>query len=248
MLALRRARELGADEVELVLDSKLVVEQLSGRWKVRHPVIARLANQAQAELRGFRGWKVRHEPRAANTAADALANLALDDPGAAAAAEAGLGDPAADAGPLSWSEFAAEAPDLAAAGERLIRAFSVGYLATLDPAGGPRVHPVSLSLTDGGLYVFVIAGTRRARDLRRDPRYALHTFPHAPTADEWDDEHFEMEGRAVEVTDGAERARLAAAHTDTVGSDDLGYELRIERAHWKSPQAGRVVVRRWPPA
>ena len=88
VLALRRAHELGADEVELVLDSKLVVEQLSGRWKVRHPVIARLANQAQAELRSFRSWTIRHEPRANNTAADAMANLALDDPAAAAAAEA----------------------------------------------------------------------------------------------------------------------------------------------------------------
>jgi 8-oxo-dGTP diphosphatase len=87
VLALRRAHELGADEVELVLDSKLVVEQLSGRWKVRHPAIRPLVDAAQAELAGFRRWSVRHEPRAANHAADALANLALDDPAAAAQAE-----------------------------------------------------------------------------------------------------------------------------------------------------------------
>jgi dinuclear metal center YbgI/SA1388 family protein len=87
VLALRRAHELDAEEVELVLDSKLIVEQLSGRWKVRHPAIAPLVRQAQAELAGFRRWSVRHEPRAANRAADALANLALDDPSAAAAAE-----------------------------------------------------------------------------------------------------------------------------------------------------------------
>ena len=88
ILALRRAHELGADEVEMILDSKLVVEQLAGRWKVRHPAIAPLVAQAHAELAGFRRWRVRHAPRAANTAADALANLALDDPEAAAAAEA----------------------------------------------------------------------------------------------------------------------------------------------------------------
>jgi putative NIF3 family GTP cyclohydrolase 1 type 2/ribonuclease HI len=87
VLALRRAHDLGAEEVELVLDSKLVVEQLAGRWKVRHPAIAPLFRQAQAELAGFRRWSIRHEPRAANRAADALANLALDDPPAAAAAE-----------------------------------------------------------------------------------------------------------------------------------------------------------------
>jgi len=89
ILALRRARQLGADEVELVLDSKLVVEQLAGRWKVRHPQIRPLVDAAQAELAGFSRWSIRHEPRAANTAADALANLALDDPAAAARAEAG---------------------------------------------------------------------------------------------------------------------------------------------------------------
>lgn len=89
VLALRKAHELGADEVELVLDSKLIVEQLSGRWKIKHPAIAPLAIAAQAELRRLRRWSIRHEPRANNRAADALANLALDDPKAAAAAEAG---------------------------------------------------------------------------------------------------------------------------------------------------------------
>jgi ribonuclease HI len=90
ILALRRAHELGAEEVELVLDSKLVVEQLAGRWKVRHPQIRPLVDAAHAELANFRHWSIRHAPRAENTAADALANLALDDPGAAARAEAGL--------------------------------------------------------------------------------------------------------------------------------------------------------------
>lgn len=88
ILALRRAHELGAEEVEVVLDSKLVVEQLSGRWKVRHPQIVPLVTAARAELAGFRRWSIRHEPRAANRAADALANLALDDPAAAILAEA----------------------------------------------------------------------------------------------------------------------------------------------------------------
>jgi len=76
-----------------VLDSKLVVEQLAGRWKVRHAGLRPLVDQAQALLAGFARWRIRHEPRAANFAADALANLALDDPAAAAAAEAGLEHP-----------------------------------------------------------------------------------------------------------------------------------------------------------
>jgi ribonuclease HI len=253
VLALRRAHELGAEEVELVLDSKLIVEQLSGRWKVRHPIIARLAAQAQAELRTFRTWSIRHEPRANNRAADALANLALDDPGAAAAAEAGafrtteIRPPDMIVAPddLAWSDFAARAPDLAAAGERLFRAFTVGYLATLRSDGAPRVHQISISLTDGRLYIFVIAGSRRADDLAHDPRYALHSFPHSPTDDGWDDEEFEIEGLAHPVG-AAAREAIAAAHTDSAGPTDALFELRVGRAHWKWRHSGRAVVRHWP--
>ena len=88
VLALELAVRLGAQEVELVLDSKLVVEQLAGRWKVRNPGLIGLHARAQSLLAGLRRWSARHEPRERNHAADALANLALDDPAAAAAAEA----------------------------------------------------------------------------------------------------------------------------------------------------------------
>lgn len=88
ILALEKARALGAREVELVLDSLLIVEQLSGRWKVRHAGLRPLVARAHALLASLESWSVRHEPRASNRAADALANLALDDPGAARDAEA----------------------------------------------------------------------------------------------------------------------------------------------------------------
>jgi probable phosphoglycerate mutase len=85
ILALEKALTLGAREVQLVLDSQLVVEQLSGRWKVRHPQIKPLVAHAHELLAQFERWSLQHEPRASNRAADALANLALDDPAAAAA-------------------------------------------------------------------------------------------------------------------------------------------------------------------
>ena len=91
ILALEKALTLGAREVELVLDSMLIVEQLSGRWKVKHPAIRPLAARAMELLRQFDRWSLRHERRENNTAADALANLALDDPQAARAAESAFG-------------------------------------------------------------------------------------------------------------------------------------------------------------
>ncbi|MEP7157984.1 MAG: ribonuclease HI family protein [Chloroflexota bacterium] len=91
ILALEKALTLGAREVELVLDSKLIVEQLSGRWKVKHPAIRPLAARAMELLRQFDRWSLRHEPRENNTQADALANLALDNPQASRIAEGGQG-------------------------------------------------------------------------------------------------------------------------------------------------------------
>jgi probable phosphoglycerate mutase len=89
-VALVRAAAMGAREVDLVLDSMLIVEQLSGRWKVKHPAIKPLVARAQELLAGFDRWSIRHERRENNVQADAMANLALDDPAAALAAERGV--------------------------------------------------------------------------------------------------------------------------------------------------------------
>jgi len=88
LLALREAQRLGARSIDLRLDSKLIVEQLHGRWRVKDARLRELWTEARALLASFESWSATHEPRATNKAADALANLALDDPAAAAALEA----------------------------------------------------------------------------------------------------------------------------------------------------------------
>jgi ribonuclease HI len=75
---LERARDLGADEVSIVNDSELVARQLTGAYKVKHPAMKPLYEQAVAALRGFRRWSVTSVPRAQNARADALVNEALD--------------------------------------------------------------------------------------------------------------------------------------------------------------------------
>ncbi len=76
--ALAVAEELGAEELTLLLDSLLIVEQLRGRWRVKDAKLAPLHAEAIARLGRFRRWSARHVPRSENTAADALANEALD--------------------------------------------------------------------------------------------------------------------------------------------------------------------------
>jgi ribonuclease HI len=88
VLALREAQRLGAREIDLRLDSKLIVEQLHGRWRVKDARLREFWSEAKVLLATFDRWSATHEPRATNKAADALANLALDDPAAAAELEA----------------------------------------------------------------------------------------------------------------------------------------------------------------
>jgi ribonuclease HI len=76
--ALERAKELGATELEIIGDSELVARQLNGVYKVKHPGIRPLYEQAKATLRGFERWSMRTVPRAENARADELVNAALD--------------------------------------------------------------------------------------------------------------------------------------------------------------------------
>lgn len=75
---LEAATELGATEVEVYMDSKLVVEQMSGRWKIKHPDMKELAVKAQQLARGFTSVSYTWIPREKNKKADALSNVAMD--------------------------------------------------------------------------------------------------------------------------------------------------------------------------
>jgi probable phosphoglycerate mutase len=76
--ALDLARDLGASEVHLLLDSKLIVEQLAGRWRVKDAKLIPLWAACRQVLAGFERWSATHVPRAQNSVADALANQAID--------------------------------------------------------------------------------------------------------------------------------------------------------------------------
>ena len=79
ILGLEEARRRGATAVDVRLDSKLVVEQMRGVWRIRHPGLKDLAIRAGALLASFPEHRIRHVPRAENAHADALANRAVDE-------------------------------------------------------------------------------------------------------------------------------------------------------------------------
>ncbi len=74
---LELAQQVAPDaEIEVRMDSKLVIEQMAGRWKIKHPDMRPLAVRAQSLAPLGTEWT--WVPRAENAAADALANMALD--------------------------------------------------------------------------------------------------------------------------------------------------------------------------
>jgi ribonuclease HI len=75
---LERAAALGAREVELVNDSELIAKQLTGAYKVKHPSMKPLFEEARAALSLFDSWRIRTVPRTENARADELVNDALD--------------------------------------------------------------------------------------------------------------------------------------------------------------------------
>jgi ribonuclease HI len=78
LLALRRAEELGADTVDVLSDSLLLVQQVNGTFKIKAPHLIPLVSEAVRRAKSFRRFSIRHVPREENKRADRLANLGAD--------------------------------------------------------------------------------------------------------------------------------------------------------------------------
>jgi ribonuclease HI len=78
LLGIELAKQVGAEDVELVADSKLTVEQVQGNWKVKQAHLRPLREQVVDALEDFKTWSIRHVKRGENERADQLLNDALD--------------------------------------------------------------------------------------------------------------------------------------------------------------------------
>jgi ribonuclease HI len=78
LLALTRAEELGAQEVEILSDSRLLVEQVNGNFRIKAEHLKPLVSEAVGRAKRFRRFSLRHVPRSENRNADRLANLGAD--------------------------------------------------------------------------------------------------------------------------------------------------------------------------
>ena len=106
----------------------------------------------------------------------------------------------------TWRDLTELRPDLASAGRDHFYRVGVGlaFLATVRADGGPRLNPMCPVLADDRLFAFIVPGPK-CRDLERDGRYAMHSFP----CDDNEDA-FMVAGSAVAVDDAALRTCLVA--------------------------------------
>jgi ribonuclease HI len=81
LLGIARAAELGANELELIGDSELIVRQVKGEYKVKDATMRELHGEVKRALRPFDSWSIRHVRRELNTEADRLVNAVLDGDG-----------------------------------------------------------------------------------------------------------------------------------------------------------------------
>lgn len=142
----------------------------------------------------------------------------------------------------TWSEFAAEAPTLAAEVRERFDAGRHKTLATLRADGSPRISGIECEIAEGELRFGSMPGSRKGADLARDPRFAIHSptsHPGDGNEREWAGEA-KIAGRAVSAgpvvdADGRVHGQMFTA--------DLG-EVVLTRL---DPEATRLVIRSWTP-
>jgi hypothetical protein len=142
---------------------------------------------------------------------------------------------------VSWSRFAAEAPELAALCRLRLEEPGVALLGTLRRDGRPRIDPVEPHFVGDELVLGAMRHTAKANALRRDPRCVLHSAISGPDTGEPD---VKLSGR---VEPSGARAGWWA---ERPGEEVEIYAFQVEEAiaiEWKL-DASRMVVRRWTPA
>jgi pyridoxamine 5'-phosphate oxidase-like protein len=144
----------------------------------------------------------------------------------------------------TWSDLESRAPALAEAGRKLLYQFGPGlaFLATVRKDGAPRLHPICPTIVDGRLYALILPSSPKCGDLKRDGRYALHTFPPKDQDDE-----FLVMGRAYFIDDPAQEKRVRedqVARGMTSTQDEALFRFDIERVMLAKYSGGHGT---WPP-
>ena len=144
----------------------------------------------------------------------------------------------------SWTDFEAAAPELAAAVRERLDAHTHKTLATVRRDGSPRISGTETTLREGELWIGSMWQARKARDLQRDPRFAIHSGSEDPP--EWTGDA-KLAGVAEEITD-PERVRAMNGDAAAGGPSHL-FRLDLREVSTVGLDAERkaLVIHVWTP-
>jgi hypothetical protein len=147
---------------------------------------------------------------------------------------------------LSWRDLELAAPEIARPGMARLNSVRMALLGTLRQDGSPRISPIEPYIVKGQLLIGAMAWSAKASDLRRDPRYVLHSVVTGPDSGEGE---LKLYGLAAEA---AQDLRGAAAHAWWLAwppAKAVVFTLHIGQAvfvDWDT-QRGLMTVHRWSP-
>ncbi|MCX4848600.1 pyridoxamine 5'-phosphate oxidase family protein [Streptomyces sp. NBC_00893] len=144
----------------------------------------------------------------------------------------------------SWEDFRSAEPDFAETVRARFQLYKHHVLATLRKDGSPRVTGLEVDFRFGEVWLGMMPDSRKALDLLRDPRFAVHANP-GPDAGMADGD-VRISGRAVETTDPAVLARFI----EEVKPPEPFHLFRVELTevvHTGLEGGGTMIIRTWCP-
>lgn len=145
-----------------------------------------------------------------------------------------------------WCEVEREAPELSEVVQRVFDAHKHKTMATLRADGAPRISGTEVQFHDGDVWLGSMGGARKAQDLLRDPRVALHSATVDPEMLEGD---AKIGGRAVEVTDRGAIGRFLGEEHDDLPDVDGSHFFRVDVTECSLVRIGdpadHLVVESW---
>jgi hypothetical protein len=146
----------------------------------------------------------------------------------------------------SWRDMELAAPEIARLGMARLTSARVALLGTLRRDGSPRISPIEPYFAAGQLLIGAMAWTGKTADLRRDPRYVLHSVVTGPDSGEGE---LKLSGPAAEAGPNLRRAAAHAWWLTSAPEKAAVFTLHIGQAvfvDWDI-KGGLMTIHRWSP-
>lgn len=140
-----------------------------------------------------------------------------------------------------WDEFATEAPELAAAVRACFEVRKHATMATLRADGSPRISGTEVAFTDGQLVLGSMPGARKAVDLQRDPRVALHS----PTVDPPEENPSDWAGEAKVAGRGVEVGTGVGVGVGGSEGDSHSFHVDLTEVVFTTVSGDQLVIESW---